>query len=114
MASSTSLRQTLSADLMACLGQDDMTDMHLIGADGVKVPAFRTILASWKTMVRIPKNIGGVTPTSLLLWIQPFQAKLGLSMFLDHLYQVLSIYQKKKNEDQSGSLLVLSKQVPTL
>eukprot|EP00579_Thalassiosira_antarctica_P012373 CAMPEP_0201912302 /NCGR_PEP_ID=MMETSP0903-20130614/3007_1 /ASSEMBLY_ACC=CAM_ASM_000552 /TAXON_ID=420261 /ORGANISM="Thalassiosira antarctica, Strain CCMP982" /LENGTH=321 /DNA_ID=CAMNT_0048447237 /DNA_START=61 /DNA_END=1023 /DNA_ORIENTATION=- len=52
MASSTSLRQTLSTDLMACLGQEDMTDMHLLGTDGVKIPAFRTILACRSNVFR--------------------------------------------------------------
>eukprot|EP00581_Thalassiosira_minuscula_P028243 CAMPEP_0183758066 /NCGR_PEP_ID=MMETSP0739-20130205/6153_1 /TAXON_ID=385413 /ORGANISM="Thalassiosira miniscula, Strain CCMP1093" /LENGTH=405 /DNA_ID=CAMNT_0025995597 /DNA_START=350 /DNA_END=1567 /DNA_ORIENTATION=+ len=45
MASSSSARQTLSTNLIACLGQDDRTDLHLLGSDGLRVPAFRTILA---------------------------------------------------------------------
>jgi len=45
-------RQTLSTDLMACLGQEDMADMHLLGADGTKVPAFRTILACRSAVFR--------------------------------------------------------------
>eukprot|EP00581_Thalassiosira_minuscula_P011214 CAMPEP_0183722668 /NCGR_PEP_ID=MMETSP0737-20130205/14552_1 /TAXON_ID=385413 /ORGANISM="Thalassiosira miniscula, Strain CCMP1093" /LENGTH=376 /DNA_ID=CAMNT_0025952879 /DNA_START=360 /DNA_END=1487 /DNA_ORIENTATION=- len=44
-SSSSSARQTLSTNLIACLGQDDRTDLHLLGSDGSRVPAFRTILA---------------------------------------------------------------------
>ena len=44
-ASSFNHESTLSTDLMACLGREDIADMHLIGTDGVKVPAFRSILA---------------------------------------------------------------------
>mmetsp|Transcript_6665 Transcript_6665/g.11835 ORF Transcript_6665/g.11835 Transcript_6665/m.11835 type:complete len:313 (+) Transcript_6665:237-1175(+) len=40
-----SFQQTLSTDLMAHLGDEHMMDLHLLGSDGVKVPAFRTILA---------------------------------------------------------------------
>ena len=35
----------LSADLMACLGREGVTDLHLRSSDGIKVPAFRAVLA---------------------------------------------------------------------
>ena len=41
MTSSSSNEKTFSARLMVCLGQEDMTDLHLLFKDGVRVPAFR-------------------------------------------------------------------------
>eukprot|EP00581_Thalassiosira_minuscula_P007022 CAMPEP_0183709006 /NCGR_PEP_ID=MMETSP0737-20130205/5152_1 /TAXON_ID=385413 /ORGANISM="Thalassiosira miniscula, Strain CCMP1093" /LENGTH=372 /DNA_ID=CAMNT_0025936997 /DNA_START=57 /DNA_END=1172 /DNA_ORIENTATION=+ len=52
MVSSESARQTLSTNLMTCLGQEDMTDLHLVGSDGSKIPAFRTILACQSSVLR--------------------------------------------------------------
>ena len=45
MASEASQQQTLSSRLMACLGRNEMTDIHLVGTDGVAVPAYRNVLA---------------------------------------------------------------------
>jgi len=52
MASALPPRQTLSANLMACLDQEDMVDLHLLASDGSKIPAFRNILACQSSVLR--------------------------------------------------------------
>ena len=45
MTSSNSNKETLSAKLLARLGQEGVTDLYLLSSDGVRVPAFRAVLA---------------------------------------------------------------------